>query len=91
MQGSLSNAYGGPFAVLNGAIAQDVLCIATQKGVNVTTPIYVLYISTGSSATTSTSSSDGAAAERGCSAPRLLVDVAADSTVEVIEVRMAGA
>mmetsp|Transcript_19381 Transcript_19381/g.41937 ORF Transcript_19381/g.41937 Transcript_19381/m.41937 type:complete len:485 (+) Transcript_19381:93-1547(+) len=72
--GTLSGARGGPFAVLNGAAAQDVLAMAVPAGQLVEGPLHVLYLSTG-----------GSQEERHASAPRLLVHAGAHSAVEVVE------
>ena len=46
-QGALANTWGGPFAVLNGSMAQDALCVVVPKGKEVAAPIYVLYMASG--------------------------------------------
>lgn len=38
---------GSPFALLNGATAQDVLCVYVPDGVLLDKPIHVVYIPTG--------------------------------------------
>ena len=48
-QGEQSAARGGPFAVLNGATATDVLCIAVPAGVQLERPIHLLHLSTSAS------------------------------------------
>ncbi len=44
-QGEQSAARGGPFAVLNGATATDVVCVAVPAGVQLEQPIHLLHIS----------------------------------------------
>jgi hypothetical protein len=46
-QGEQAAARGGPFAVLNGAVARDVLCVLVPPGVAVPAPIHVLHVSSG--------------------------------------------
>ncbi|CAL8463795.1 g3329 [Coccomyxa elongata] len=68
--GKQARLRGSPFALVNGATAQDVLCIAVPEGVTVESPIHVLYITSGASSVT---------------APRLLCTLGADACAEVIE------
>jgi len=44
-QGEQSAARGGPFAVLNGATATDVVCVAVPAGVQLEQPIHLLHLS----------------------------------------------
>lgn len=74
-QGSQSNARGGPFAVLNGAAARDVLVVSVPANTAVEAPLYVLCIST----------SGADASHRDASAPRLLVHAGEGAEVEVLE------
>ena len=46
-QGEQSAARGGPFAVLNGATATDVVCVAVPAGVQLEQPIHLLHLSAG--------------------------------------------
>ena len=46
-QGSQARTRGSPFALVNGATAQDVLCVYVPDGVTVEKPIHVVYIPTG--------------------------------------------
>ena len=47
MQGVQARTYGGPFAVLNGALAPDVVCISVPAGAEVEAPIHVVYFTSG--------------------------------------------
>jgi hypothetical protein len=47
MQGDLSQRLGGPLAVLNGAVAPDVLCVAVSADVQLEAPVHVIYVSSG--------------------------------------------
>ena len=78
LQGVLSNVRGGPFALLNSAVAADALFIVVSKGTRVTCPLYLLNITTSSSTAVTPESHI-------CSTPRLMVSVAADGEVEVVE------
>jgi Fe-S cluster assembly protein SufD len=78
--GSLSNAAGGPFAVLNGAMAADALAVVVPTGTTVQAPIHMVYLSTSSS-----SSGDGPDAPRQAAAPRLLLAAGADSHCYIVE------
>lgn len=51
MQGSQARTRGSPFALVNGATAQDVLCVYVPDGVILDKPIHVVYIPTGKSRT----------------------------------------
>jgi len=46
-QGSLAATQGGPFAILNGGTAQDVLVVALPKDVAIEPPLYVLHLTSG--------------------------------------------
>lgn len=46
-QGQLSQRLGRTFALLNGATAQDALCIAVPNGVQLEQPIHIIYMTTG--------------------------------------------
>lgn len=74
--GSLSNAAGGPFAVLNGAMAADALAVVLPVGAHVPGAIHVLYVATGGS---------DASGVRAAAAPRLLLVAGADACAEVVE------
>jgi len=76
--GVLSNVRGGPFALLNSAVAADALFIVVPKGTRVTSPLYLLNVTTSSSTAVTPESHI-------CSTPRLLVSVAADGEIEVVE------
>lgn len=47
MQGTLSRSQGGPFAVLNGALAEEVQVIAVPEGIEIDKPIHLIYFTTG--------------------------------------------
>ena len=47
MQGQQARTRGSPFAILNGATAQDVLCVYVPDGVQLEKPIHVVFIPTG--------------------------------------------
>ena len=47
LQGKQARLRGSPFALINGATAEDVLCIDVPEGVSVEGPIHVLYITSG--------------------------------------------
>lgn len=72
--GAQSSERGGPFAILNGALATEVLTIAVDEGVIVEVPIHVVHMSTGA----------GPEAMR-ASAPRLLISCGPRSSVEIVE------
>lgn len=71
--GSLSQRRGGPFGVINGALAKDALCVVVPSHVHVPRPIHVINVTTGT----------GVARE--VAAPRLLVVVGEGSKCEVVE------
>ncbi|GAX78218.1 hypothetical protein CEUSTIGMA_g5660.t1 [Chlamydomonas eustigma] len=73
--GSQAFSRGGPFAVINGAAAEDVLVISVASRVVLDTPLHILYLSSGS----------GTESVRSCSAPRLLLHAAEGSAIEVVE------
>ena len=50
LQGRQARVRGPPFALINGATAHDVACIAVPAGVHLDAPVHVLYISTGAAA-----------------------------------------
>ncbi|GIL47358.1 hypothetical protein Vafri_4195 [Volvox africanus] len=76
--GSLSNARGGPFAVLNGSLTPGALVVALGPGASLPGPVFVLHV-----ASASHSGADGAAAP--ANAPRMLVHAGAGSLAEVVE------
>lgn len=80
--GVQSNARGGPFAVLNGSLAQDALIIALPAGAAVSQPLHLLHVST---AAAETSSSNGGGRTLNASAARLLISLAGNSKLEVVE------
>lgn len=48
LQGQQARTRGSPFALVNGATAQDVLCIYVPDGVALEQPLHIVYIPTGS-------------------------------------------
>lgn len=76
--GELSNARGGPFAVLNGAMAEDVLVVALPPRLHVQQPLYVVNVATAAS-------SEGDSKVLSASAPRLLVSLGKGAELEVVE------
>lgn len=76
--GSQSKARGGPFATLNGALAQDVVVIYVPANVTLVHPIHVLHLASSSLPT-------GDASVRTVSAPRLLIAMEEGSAAEVVE------
>lgn len=49
MQGAQSQYYGGPFAVINGALAEDVICVYVPKAVELERPIHAIFATSGDS------------------------------------------
>lgn len=47
MQDQQARKRGGPFALVNGATAREVLCLAVPAGLSVDVPVHILHISTG--------------------------------------------
>ena len=43
LQGRESRHSGGPFAVMNGALAEEVVCIHVPTGVELERPIHIIY------------------------------------------------
>lgn len=82
LQGAQSNARGGPFAVINGSLAQDALVLSFPANSCMTQPLYLLHIST---AAPNTSSSNGGGPILNASVPRLLVNLAAGAITEIVE------
>lgn len=77
-QGALSNARGGPFAVVNGAMAQDVLVVAVPPRARIERPLYVVNVSTAAAAA-------GGEQVLSASAPRLLIHLGKGAEAEVVE------
>jgi len=77
--GTQSRNRGGPFAMLNGAIATDTIVIHVPEGVTVTEPIHIIHLSSSDSASSSSPT------HRTVSAPRLLVVLEEGATAEIIE------
>jgi Fe-S cluster assembly protein SufD len=82
LQGVQSNARGGPFAVLNGSLAQDALIISLPADAAVSQPLHLLHIST---AAADTSSSNGGGRQLNASAARLLIQLAGNAKLELVE------
>ena len=72
--GALTREYGGTFAKMNLATAEDCSVIHVPAGCYVAQPVHVLYLSLG-----------GAKDEACYSAPRLLVSAEKDSALQLIE------
>ena len=47
VQGQQARTRGSPFAIVNGATAQDVLCVYVPDGVHLDKPIHIVYIPSG--------------------------------------------
>lgn len=75
-QGYLSNARGGPFAVLNGVLAADAVVVVLPDGARLPRPLHIVHVATGSGA------GQGALS---ASAPRLLVALGRGAEAEVVE------
>ncbi|KAG2445647.1 hypothetical protein HXX76_000257 [Chlamydomonas incerta] len=73
--GSLSNSRGGPFAVLNGSLASEVLTVAVPAEKQLEGPLFVLHLASG------VAGADEAAAN----APRLLLHAGSGSSAELVE------
>lgn len=73
--GAQSRSRGGPFSVINGALAPDVLCVVLPPGATMTNPLLVLHIATGSSSKE----------VREVACPRLLVVAGEGALCEVVE------
>lgn len=82
-----SNVRGGPFAVLNGALARDVLVVALPAGVALLQPLHVLHVSSAApaDAQAAASNGNGSGPLLAASAPRLLVVLGAEASGELIE------
>lgn len=80
LQGQQSNTRGGPFAVLNGSLATDVLVVALSAGAKLQQPLHILHVSTPAAAD---ASSNGPVMN--ASAGRLIVSLGANSSCEVVE------
>lgn len=68
--------------MLNGSLARDVVVVALPENAALAQPLYLLHIST--SAAADTSSHNGSAVLN-TSAPRLLIHLSADASLEVVE------
>ena len=77
LQGELSNARGGPFAVVNGALAEDALVVVLPDHARMERPLYVAHVATVAAG------SDGR--QLSASAPRLLVVLGRGAEAEVVE------
>lgn len=74
-QGAQSRARGGPFALLNGAAARDVVVLHVPANLTLAAPIHVLYLSSGAPA----------AGQASLAAPRLLAVIEEGASAEVVE------
>jgi Fe-S cluster assembly protein SufD len=72
---------GGPFAVVNGAMAADALVVALPTGMSITRPLHIVNVSTAGAA----GGSSGEGRTLAASAPRLLICLGKGAAVEVIE------
>ena len=77
--GELSNARGGPFAVINGALARDAVVVALPAGTHLARPLHIIHVAAAAAAA---GAAGGALA---ASAPRLLVALGRDADAEVLE------
>ena len=80
--GSQSKARGGPFATLNGALAQDAVLVYVPANRTLVHPIHILHLAPPSVATAGDSNAHNV---RTVSAPRLLVVLEEGSAAEVVE------
>lgn len=74
--GSLSGSRGGLFSVINGSLASDVLVISNPASAPSPPPIHVINVS---------SSSPSPSTTRVASAPRILIHLGGNSSLELIE------
>jgi hypothetical protein len=79
-QGGQSNTRGGPFAVINGAMAEDVVVVALPAGAHIERPLHVVHVATAVAA-----AAGGEGRALSASAPRLLIALSKGAQVEVIE------
>ena len=49
LQGEQSRFSGGPFAVINGALAEDAICIYVPEAVELERPIHAIFATSGTS------------------------------------------
>jgi Fe-S cluster assembly protein SufD len=68
--------------VLNGSLAQDALIIALPANAAVSQPLHLLHVSTASA---DTSSSNGGGRTLNASAARMLISLAGNAKLEVVE------
>ena len=47
LQGVQSQYSGGPFAVINGALAEDVICVYIPRAVELERPIHAIFATSG--------------------------------------------
>ncbi|GAB4814356.1 hypothetical protein N2152v2_001402 [Parachlorella kessleri] len=87
--GSQSRSRGGPFATLNGALAQDAVVVHIPANTTLDRPIHILYLS--STADASAGAPGGASTHQSTksavpvSAPRLLCMLEEGASAEVVE------
>jgi len=79
-QGQQSNTRGGPFAVLNGSLASDVLVVALAEGAKLQQPLHVLHVSTAAA-----EGSSGSGPVLAASTARLLISLGANASCELVE------
>eukprot|EP00891_Asterochloris_glomerata_P000977 jgi/Astpho2/977/e_gw1.00016.340.1_t len=70
---------GGPFGVLNGALARDVVVVVVPAGTDVLQPLHILFLSTGRLL----GQTQGGVTP--ASSPRLLVHLGSSASLELIE------
>jgi hypothetical protein len=80
LQGQQSNARGGPFAVLNGSLASDVLVVSLAPGAKLQQPLHLLHVSTPAAADAGSS-----VPTLNASAARLLISLGDNTSCEVVE------
>ncbi|KAK9797425.1 hypothetical protein WJX73_000714 [Symbiochloris irregularis] len=71
--GQQARVRGGPFALVNGATAQQVLCLHVPEGTCLDVPVHILHLSTGASGDVSLSS------------PRTLIKLGPKAMATVVE------
>ncbi|KAI8464572.1 MAG: iron-sulfur cluster assembly protein [Monoraphidium minutum] len=78
--GELSNARGGPFAVVNGVMAQDVLVVSVPARARIERPLYVVHV-----ASAAAPAAGGGERTLSACAPRLLIALGKGAEAEVVE------
>lgn len=78
--GELSNSRGGPFAVINGALASDAVVVALPAGARLEQPLHIVHVATSAGAKQA-----AAGGARAAAAPRLLVHLGRGADAEIVE------